>query len=95
MPTYALRGLDADLIARAKPRARRRIFRDAPPWARCSAAVHLRDGSWAQCGRWRNEGFARNPAGRALCTQHMKMYCDGPGVHWFAPGYPLRGWNIT
>lgn len=71
-----------------------RVFRDAPPWGRCSAAIRMRDGSWAQCGRWRNEAFARNPQGTTLCTQHIKMYCDGAGVHWFTEGYPLRGWNV-
>lgn len=72
----------------------KREFRDAPAWARCGAAVRLRDGSFAQCGKWRNEEFARNPRGTSLCTQHMKMYCDGKGVRLFREGYPLRGWNI-
>ena len=73
----------------------RRIFHDAPAWARCSAAVRMRDGTMAQCGRWRNESFLKNPRGTHLCTQHMTMYCDGPGVRWFSEGYPLRGWQVT
>jgi hypothetical protein len=43
----------------------KRRFIDAPQAERCKADVMLRDGSKAQCGRWRKVGD--------LCTQHAKI----------------------
>lgn len=55
-----------------------RRFIDAPSELRCSWTVTLRDGSEAQCGRYRRLGDPQ------LCTQHAKMhaawsceYCGG------------------
>jgi hypothetical protein len=49
-----------------------RTFRDAPDWGRCGAAVRMRDGSYAQCGKWRNDEVLRG-GGDILCTQHWKV----------------------
>lgn len=46
----------------------KRRFIDAPRELRCEWTITLRDGSKAQCGRYRRLG-ARN-----LCTQHRKMH---------------------
>ena len=43
----------------------KRIFKDAPYEARCEANITLRDGSQAQCGRYRKVG--------CLCKQHAKI----------------------
>lgn len=43
----------------------KRIFVDAPANARCQANIKLRDGSFAQCGRYKiNNQF---------CKQHTKI----------------------
>ena len=67
-----------------------RVFRDAPPWARCKAAIRLKDGSGAQCGRWENEGARGNiSGGSGFCTQHFNMFFEGKPVRLFLAGYPL------
>ncbi len=43
----------------------KRTFVDAPRDQRCTAIVTLKDGSLADCGRYRKIGD--------LCTQHAKM----------------------
>ena len=54
----------------------KRRFIDAPTEQRCEAELTLKDGSLAQCGRYKKVGN--------LCTQHAKMtaafrceYCGG------------------
>jgi uncharacterized Fe-S cluster-containing protein len=42
-----------------------RRFKDAPSVCRCQATVHLKDGTTAQCGRYRKLGVH--------CTQHSKI----------------------
>lgn len=42
----------------------KRIFIDAPLSERCEANITLRDGSQAQCGRYKKVG--------CLCKQHAK-----------------------
>lgn len=42
-----------------------RKFIDAPQHSRCVHTIKLKDGSTAQCGRWRKVGD--------YCTQHAKM----------------------
>jgi hypothetical protein len=69
--------------------------RAAPSWARCSAWIKLKGGSWAQCKRWRNEGFAHNPDGLSLCNQHMAMYCDGNGIYDWHDDHHRVGWNVA
>lgn len=49
-----------------------RRFVDAPTGYRCTAAITLKDGSTAQCGRW-----AANK-GQMLCTQHYKIQAARP-----------------
>jgi hypothetical protein len=67
----------------------KRVFRDAPPWARCGMAVKLRDGSWAQCGRWQNEGYRTNPLQQGSpCTQHGDMLFSGKVVYLWKAGHP-------
>ena len=68
----------------------KRPWRDAPQWVRCKAAIRLADGSYAQCGRWRNPGTEKRRDNTAnLCTQHFNMAMDGKPVREFLDGYPL------
>lgn len=65
---------------------RKRVFRDAPAWARCEASIRLSDGSEAQCGRWQNDDYVRNPRSRGIfCTQHGDMFFAGRLVHVDGP----------
>jgi len=52
-------------------------FRDAHPSRRCQARIRLRDGSLAQCGRARDEGYRGNPHWRLFCHQHQEMVFNG------------------
>lgn len=64
----------------------KRIFRDAPPIFRCSAAVQLKDKTWAQCGRWYHPGTRHRGDGLALlCSQHFEMATSGKPVRKFLP----------
>lgn len=68
----------------------RRAFVDAPPYFRCSAAVRLKDGTYAQCGRWMNEGTRQRTGTIAgMCTQHFEMAIADRPVRKFLAGYPL------
>jgi hypothetical protein len=68
----------------------KRAFRDAPPHFRCKAAIRLRDGSWAQCGRWFSEGTReRGDNGAHLCSQHFEMFINDKPLRAFLSGYPL------
>ena len=51
-------------MATSTDRAKRK-FHDAPYGERCMATVTLKDGSLAQCGRYRKLGI--------LCLQHHRM----------------------
>lgn len=55
-------------------------FIDAPPWGRCGATTTLRDGSHAQCGRWKVESYASCNAAQGYCTQHAEMVLSGKKV---------------
>lgn len=69
----------------------KRVFIDAPAWARCGARIILKDGSTARCGRWVNDGYRRNPCcPTALCTQHGNMLFAGKTVIGDHLGEPLK-----
>lgn len=52
-------------VTHARTRKPNSRFLDAPQAQRCAFSVILRDGSGAQCGRYRKIG--------ALCRQHHKI----------------------
>jgi len=72
-------------------KGRKRIFRDAPDWLRCGARITLKDGSYAQCGRYQNDGYFRNPHGPgSVCTQHGDMISAGKAVWRFFDNSLMR-----
>lgn len=55
-----------------------RRFVDAPQYVRCTADIQLKDGTWAQCGRYGYQEYMANPAvNQRLCEQHANMKLTG------------------